>query len=487
MKNILSFFVAFLLFGGNITLYCSEKEQSIDSLFVTGVQFNSSFFKGKMYAEYETPQEETTSNVLKTWSAQLQPFDFLRLSAGSLSYSGLWSKFNNPAPSTIYPLKNEYTIQKKLITSTPSKTTSERTPSIALEIQFPHFLLTTFTSLDFEGDLFAGSGISIPFGAQYGKETSVQGSISTAWKMVSHHPKTSDTWFLTQKYFEENIYHTFIQDFSVKYNTSTFLLNTGFTQMPHGKPAGFLRGEYSFSYKPFFLNAQFFLCDINYLGQNGSYKLDTLQMALNPQLHFLQYAGLIRSFKIGFTAKGELQNEEALHRESLFFLFFDIATEVKLLFLTVTASAGISELQIAEQKTIQMQEESPISLKTSFKFYPWYLKAIARSWHLQCQYETHPLKKERSDTFDTSINFLYFIPQNDWLKSRITIFSENIIKLNNEEKSQSYAYGIKTYSQIQVSVLKKKQSISINSEIKARKTYDSFKIIETVLSAELSL
>lgn len=402
MKHILSFFMSMLFFlqmGIFGTQVCfAQTDISVQS----GIVFDNKYFQANCYGEFETSTDTEPEFELNSWALRIQPFDFLSVTGGTLAYGGVWSRFNNQSPLSISALKQPYTLATRLISNLPGKETKTAQPSLAIGVNFPFLKINAFIGGFQKNQLWGGVGTTLPFNLEPHNKllpAGLRGTWTVAWRVAHLEQKKSEKWFIPQPIFLSEYYHSFIQELALKTKFNTLLFSAGFSQSPYGKPSGFMRTEYSLALPVFILNAQFFMSDIDYLGQKSSFERDTMRIALNPQLRFNFFGTLIRSVRIGVMAETTYQNTTDIIPKSDWFTTFKLGADVQFVMISLGASASISDLLLTKNQSapdLLLQKESLLKIQSKVVFRPWYASAFARTWTLNGNYEKY-IKKPDSD------------------------------------------------------------------------------------------
>ncbi len=458
-------------------------------LFQSGLEFKHSFIETKVFANIESSAMEDPTYTLTSWGLGIQPFDFLSLKLGSITYSGIWSRFNNPSPSKISPLKHAYSVQQKLLAAMPTKNTINKPLSIMFDIDFPFLTVQTFSTLEFSQELLSGAGITVPFRIKK-KDTSsedfLSGNWTLAWKMTSLHTKENNSWFMNDIYFQKDYFHTFIQEASFKTKSNTLLISSGLSQMPFSNPGLFFRTDYSLTFKAFLLNTHIFLSDIDYLTQSGSFERDTIQVSVNPQLRFNYYGGLLRSFKIGGTSKFVLNNGENSFDSPQWLMAYDLSSEINILFLSFFVQASISDLFLPKRGLTReniIQKESLVNLRTKIIFKPWYFQKLPRTWLFQVDHERAPLNEDKAKKIALKTEFITAVPIHTTI-FKIQIYNEAEINIKNKIELSSLPFGLQVDANIKPFSTQSKTKIKASSQIEVNVKKDTL-ISELAVILEL--
>ena len=116
-KKILCIFcLAFVCFS----TFCSEDSLDWNISLLNGIIVTENYFDVRVYYEGEKKHLEEFTHGLKTWATRVHAFDCFSLGVGNFSQSGVWSKFKNPTPNFIAPLKEPFAISKSLISVLPT-------------------------------------------------------------------------------------------------------------------------------------------------------------------------------------------------------------------------------------------------------------------------------------------------------------------------------------------------------------------------------
>ncbi len=462
-------------------IYTEETKLKDDYLFYSGITLSNSYAQVRLFSELEKLDDTKASYELTSWGAKVMPFDFCSLALGGISYSGVWSRLNNPEPNKIAPLKQKYSIQKRLLSTLPSITSSEKPLSIEFNLDLPFVHIQAFSSVSPELASFGGIGTSFPFTLFENKDKpdlQISGRWTTAWKISKLHAKEYDSWFVDTKPFLDDYYHSMVSELALRVPFNTILLSAGLSQNPFGNPLGFFRGEYSLQVNPFLLNAQLFMCDIDYFGQDGRYQKDTFQASLNPQLRFNYYSGFIRSFKLGGTARVELQNGNTFFEETKWLSFFDIASELQCIFLTLHTSVSLSEILItSKEKNIKilLQNNSNLKIQTILLFRPWYLEIIDRVWSVGCGYETEISKLAKNGDFIINIKLSTKAQINEDLLINSNFYGESDFSQIDPLKETSIILGGKINLEYKIKFVKSNQKLRISAQSEFRPKTKSIK------------
>lgn len=411
MKYILSFLMPILVFlqmGIFGTQICfAQTDISVQS----GISVSKKYFQANVYGEFESSTDGGQNAELNSWALRVKPFDFLSVTGGTLVYGGIWSRFNNPSPLSISALKQPYALSTRLITNLPGKETKTAPPSVAININFPFLKITTFMGGFQKNQFLGGVGTTLPFHFEpqwQSLPAGIRGTWTLAWRVAHLAQKEHNTWFIPQPVFLSSYYHSFIQELALKTKFNTLLFTAGFSQSPYGKPSGFIRTEYSLAFPVFVLNGQFFMCDIDYLGQNGSFKRDTMRIAINPQLRLSFFGTAIRSVRLGITAETTYQNTTNIIPKSDWHTTFKLGADVQFVMLSLGLNASISDLLLAKNHTtpdLFLYKDSLLKIQSKVLFRPWYASAFMRTWSLQCNYEKYVKKPDSTPNLSIKGDF----------------------------------------------------------------------------------
>ncbi len=462
-------------------IYTEETKLKDDYLFISGLTLSNKYIQARVFSELEKPNDKKPSYDITAWGIEINPFAFFSLNIGNNSYSGIWSRLNNPSPSKISPLKQKYVIQKRLLSSLPSSTSSKKPLSIELNLSFPLVAVQAISSISPEETTFSGIGFSIPFTLYDNKDNphlQVSGRWSNAWKMTKLYAKESDSWFSDSKLYLPDYYHSAISELSLRLPYNTVLLSTGISQNPFEKPSGFFRGEYSLQVNPFLLNAQFFICEVNFLDQNGRFQQDTIKASINPQLRFNYFSGIVRSFKLGGTASIELQNGDSFFDEARWVAFFDIESEIQCIFITFNASASLSDLLInseSNNSTAPLQNNSPLKIQTTILLRPWYFEIIDRVWSIGGAYENEIFKPTESGDLIVDIKLSAKSKIEDIALISSNLYAESKISLEKAQKNASVVYGAKLKLALMVNFFELNQKLELSAQSEFNPTSNTIK------------
>ncbi len=467
------------------TAYLQGIEQK--TKLTTGLMIDSNIYQIRFFYETKEIPKSFSELSAKTWSIQFNPFNIITLHIGSLSFSGIWSRFNKPQPNTISPIKLPLSIQQRLITSLPSKDTAKRNTSISLDFDFSFLKLTALTSSFLSQEQFLGLGLSIPFNL---KNVHINGNYTVAWKMATLQAKANDSWFMKTSYFPSKTFHAIINELSFKSQINSMILSVGFSERPKGNPASFLRMEHSLILKPFLLNSQIFLCDLNYLTHTNSSIRDTVHISLNPQINFLYFTGLIRSLKLGITITTGLENGESFFDKSTLLSSFSAASELKLIFASFITSASFSAVpfELYKAKPIFFPDKNTaFKLQAKINYYPWYLDIIKREWKLQAQYKTLPLKNDYTGdvTINTSLSIDLVSPFTK--QTEITVLGEANYNLAKKNAPIPMTFGLKIFLALEAEAFSQKQEINISAQTDIDVRENIVQKIESSISAIVKL
>ncbi len=485
MKNILSFFIMLVSF--NIFAWGSNDEHTTDYKVSTGIAINTKLLNIRVYHEKESIPDSIEELAPKTWFIGFTPFEFLTLKLGAISYSGIWSRFMSATPTKISPTKNSYSLQQRLISSPPTFSTPEKTPSISVVFSFPLFKLEGFISTQEQQDFFSGAGIFFPFNL---KQNSIQGNWSFAWRMGSIHPKPANTWFLNNAYFIEDIFHSFIQELSIKNTTQFFQLALGITQSPQGSPSGFLRSEFTITNNLFLLNAQLFLCDKNYLGQNGDTQKKTIMLGINPQIRLIYYSGLIRSIKVGLTTSAELHKAKKYGENMNWYVHFNIASDIRLVFGSLINSLSIENL-LADRNDntlfILDSQEAVLKVQSKINFFPWYFDLLKREWTIESSYEGKISDLKNTDSISLKTAVQIHMPLFQIQEMRLYLSGERKIVLAKETSLSPITFDIGLKCEASAEIFQHKHTISISAVVQNEITNNKNHITKAEISALVRL
>ncbi len=481
MKNILSLFICTLIVT-SISLHATEQTIEQEHVLQAGFLFDADFFTTHIFHKIELSPNTVIDLFPHTWGINIKPHENISLKIGSITYSGIWSRFNNPSPIAISPTKQPYSIQKRFVSTIPTKTSSEKPTSLSLLADFSHISLNSFASISSTSESYYGLGFSIPL---ISKNQEITATLTSAWKMSLLLPKEDSTWFTDEKFFKENYFHAFIQEVSLETNLNTMLLGFGMTQMTQGTPAGFFRWEHSVSIEPFLLNSQVFLSDINYIGQSGSIQKETLQVGINPQLRFKYYSGLIRAWNIGLTATTELQNDKNPVNHHIWNASLKASSTVTLIFLSLTTSFSFSDVMIENTSkspvTFKPTEESIVNSQIKLLYNPWYFPQLKRIWTLQVQYEKKPLVVDDKGSIFAKLSIRSTIPFEFFKKTQVLLSGELDYNVSSKQDVPNLVYSIKLLSEIptliQTNTMQVEYDFEIHTQEKINKLQSKISII----------
>lgn len=493
MKNMLSFFFCLLIFFHISTVTAEDSMPEANFSLKSGISYKGEYLQARVYGDFEKDSTDDVQSELSAWGIKLEAFDFLSIMGGNLVYSGLWSRFNSPAPYSIDSLKQAYSLSSGLNTYLPGKTTSTANLAIATVLDFPFMEFTAFCSGFEENNITAGAGTSFPFSVNPDKTIfplGLRGLWTIAWKMSYVEQKNHTTWFMPQPMFPPDYIHAFLQEFSLKTQANTLTFSAGITQMPYGQPAKFLRTEYSLSLPIFLLNAQFFLCDIDYLGLNESFERDTVHIALNPQLRFDFIGKFIRSLKFGISTKTIHENTTDTFPQNDWITSATVGTEIRFVMFLLSAKASVSELllkNLAISPTAPMQKDSLLKIQTDFAFYPWYLDAFSRTWTFGADYECYVQKPDSVPNLyiDGKFSGTILIAQKHKIGLNASVALQ--YKVNQTLSLYTTLYTFKASTEIKTSFLNSSQQLQLSAQTELYIKEKSFYKAETDFSVILLL
>lgn len=467
MKHILIsiiFFVKIAILGTQVCF--AQTDVSAQS----GMLFNNKYLQATVYGEFESIADGEKSAKLNSWALMARPFDFLLLAGGTLTYGGTWSLFNTPSPRSINALKQPYARISDLITNLPGSETKTAPLTVVMGISFPFLKIDTFLGGFQENQFFGGVGLSLPFSVKAHKQllsAGLRGALTLAWQVVPLEQKEHDTWFIPHPPFILDYYHSFIQEFTYKTKFTSLFVATGFSQNPYTTPSGFVRTEYSLALPIFALNGQFFMCDIDYLGQDGNFERDTIRMAINPQLRFSFFGTAIRSIHFGITTEVAYQNTIDLIPISDWYTNFKLAADVQFVMLSLGASANISDLLLVQNENtpyLLFQSESLLKIQSKLLFRPWYAKSFVRTWALNGAYEKYFQKPDSIPKFNLKSNFSGSFTIAKLHQFGIHIGTELEFELVPKITLESLHFLFKATTDLYANFLKSTQSLQLDAQ-----------------------
>lgn len=444
MKKIFLLICLVFIFE-NIDLFSNEKMVR-DISFSSGIMFDEKYLDARVFTKIEKKDSEELNFNLSSWGIKLTPFDCVSIFCGDVMLSGLWSRFNNPAPSSFSSLKEPFLLQKKLLVSLPSIDSTSSNFCTNLSLGFAHLQIDAYTKgLDLES-LSTGIGVSFKFETS---DSKFKTHCTSAWQVVPISSKKEDSWFINKQYFKCQHSNSFIQEIGINSYFNALIISFGITEQPFENLGWFVRTEYSLDMQPFLLNMQVFFSNNNYMTHNSSIILTPFIVAANPQLRFYFDNCYVTSIYLGFAFNAEVKKNEKyfLPMEWL----FDCSTSIKL----VTKHSKVEFLARYAQHVLDVS--------TELNFEPSY--GFKRIWKMDCCYE-----KEIEEKFDKGKLFIVsgISMKNVFAAKHIfenTLLVESVVDLNILNDNR-FCFGFDSALELQGVFFDKNQSLKLNGHTK---------------------
>lgn len=432
MKKL--FYTLWLLSLSCVSIFSQEDLETTLSL-KGGVVLSEKYIDGRIYTEFEKENSEESSFNIKTWATKIHFPKYVSTGIGNFSMSGIWSKFNDPCPTTMTSLKTPFEVKKVLVTTLPTSSSSEKSLIATIELDFPFLQLSGYIKNLNTKNPSTGLGLSFQYN---NNANNVALQITTAWQKVPLNAKTEDTWFVKNTYFNPYKSHSIIQQITLKTVSNIALFSGGITQMPFVKNAYFVRLEDSIELLPFLLNTQFFLCSKSYLNHKGSFVTSPMVFSLNPQLRFFYEKTLIKHVFLGGMIKASLEK-----------------VQKNCNFSWIVSYKGMVEI---DSNTVLVSLEADISdifcINFSCDFNMERYVDLMKNWKIDCEYS-----KPTEDTTDygniilkNSSTAKINITTKDVLE--IQLFSEGIFDLNNKKSLSNISLGCSCGTELKYLTLK---------------------------------
>ncbi len=466
MHNILSFFLSILILFVPCSLFGTDTKNEEAFSLSYGISLQTFFLNTKVFSEYKMEEGKITYNTIKSWGVKLIPFEIVNINIGTLTNSGIWSRFTTIAPFNLAPLKRPYAIQSRLITNLPSKSTTSSPLSVQASLDIASLKISMLTTDVLGTAPSFGLGISIPFIIDESKDilkSSIKGQWSIAWRMIEINPKTYNTWYIHFPSFIKSYFHTGVQELSLKSHFHTTLLGMGISQNPYDGPRGFLRGEHSYKKNGFLLNSSIFFSNDNYLKQNGNFEKKLVVIGLNPQLEYNYYGSFIRSTRFGFSSNSELAKTDesgpALWSSSLSF-----ANEIEMVFFNIETVFSVSDISFLSKNPFIEFSESVTSLQGEIHFRPWTLPLLPRTWAITGEYTKEISHLYNQGDLRLELELTAFYAISDKIDIIASIFGESNFLFEKPPILNSMTYAFELKSNIILNAFQKKQSVQVASQ-----------------------
>lgn len=285
MKRMLFFFII----GFLISPLCSEKVHHVASI-NSGFEFNTLYYNLRFFSEYNAQQKYKNS-----WGFRLRPVKNVVFSAGNITFSGIWSRFINPAFLAMLPIRENNFRKQGLITALPQSDIQSKKYSIASTAKIQNIQAQSFISFNEKNTLMdtqstiqaIGAGITIPIEIKQRFLLIPNGlkiTVNLAWQAQNAVFDQSKMWYLESPFFSPLKTQTIIQETSIKGKVNNFLLGTGLHINPYKKISWFVYNEYILKTLLFNLQIRVFFRNQQMLFLNQT-NIETLgQLNIQPQI-----------------------------------------------------------------------------------------------------------------------------------------------------------------------------------------------------------
>ena len=409
-------------------------EENLDwkTSLVSGVSLNEKYIDARVYSELEKEALGELTYGLKTWGIKGCLFDCLSLGFGNLAVSGVWSKFNNPCPSSLDSLKEPFAISRILKTDLPNSSSVNDSVISSMDLNLPVFQLNGYIE-GLSEITEAGFGCSF----KYTKTDYFSLQTTTAWQMASINSKVEDGWFLENKYFKPQKKHALIQEISFKFAHFVTMLHGGVNQTPFGEWAWFIRSENSITVLPFLINFQGFFSSEN-----------CINFDFNPQLRFAFDTNSIRELKVGFSVNAKFEKPEKFYLPAEWCYAYCGAVNIAFETIAVALESEFSE-----------------EFSTSFNFLlePNWGPTFNRNWGFDCKYSKAVDDKEDFGKIELQNFFDAKFAQNFKHKVAAGIYAESLFDLNQNVVQPTITLGGSSSLELNAEFLKNTQTLSIKA------------------------
>ncbi len=341
-----------------------------------GIQLQFPLVEARIYGHSDFSNTEKKKIELQNWSLQVGESSSWQISAGNLSLSGIFSRFNNPTVTVPSAFKSYGVSESGLKISKPSFSSSRSgKTAFAGTVRFSYFDLFAFARMDRELEFADIKSIAYPIGIGasiiYPKKDERRGaplelSVTVLAGHSSLQAKENDSWYLDYPYFAKTSTHYVLSEICVITEQIELFSSNGFSEHPLGELYFFTRNELSWTMYFFTLNVFFSYIDNGYIPANGSQIHKSLHGYINPQFLFPLNDQKSRHFRLGFLSS--VQYEHSAEKHSLPVFSGDI--KANLAFLgTVFSIHSENELRnIDPLNDIVFSKESLIKSKLSLAY-----------------------------------------------------------------------------------------------------------------------
>ncbi len=426
----------------------AEEKLNWNVSLLNGVSLSEKHLEARIYYDLEQKQFEEFYHGIKTWGTKLHLFDCISLGFGNMSLSGAWSKFNNPCPSDIDPLKNEIEISKTLVISLPTSSSVNDSVLASVELDLPVFRLNGYFE-GFGSEKFSG-GVCCSFLFKHSNPSVLTLQTTTTWQTIPLSKKPEETWFLENPYFKSQQSHSFIQEIAIKSFNVSSIFNFGVMQMPFIKNSWFFRNENSFLFLPFLLNIQSFYCSEDYLCHDGSFVSSPIAFGINPQLRFSFDSDVLRNINIGFSCNANLSKAKVFYIPMQW--EYEYTGLLEIILNTVTVG-------------FEVENGEDFSSELNFLYEPVATSVFKREWGLKCEYSKF---LEDADDYGNLLvknlfDFELFIDSSCALD--MGFFCESKYDLSEKRVQPAILLGISNCLELDTQYFRNTQTLSVKSAI----------------------